>query len=82
MNYGGWRALRAELRLTDGSRAACHPLVRSIATPSGELMAEVVELGRGRPEEFAAQRAEIAGRFVLVRHELMFAAGTIHRRRK
>jgi aminopeptidase YwaD len=45
-------------------------------------MAEVVDLGRGTPEEFAAQRAEIAGRFVLVRHELMFAAGTIHRRRK
>src|SRR3981081_47820 len=45
-------------------------------------MAEVVDLGRGTPEEFAAHWAEIAGRFVLVRHELMFAAGTIHRRRK
>src|SRR5580704_4312331 len=82
VNYGGWRALRAELRLTDGSRSACHPLVRSVATPSGGLTAEVVDLGRGTPEEFAAHRAEIAGRFVLVRHELMFAAGTIHRRRK
>jgi hypothetical protein len=82
VNYGGWRALRAGLRLADGSRAACHPLVRSVATPSEGLTAEVVDLGRGTPEEFAAHRAEIAGRFVLVRHELMFAAGTIHRRRK
>jgi len=82
VNYGGWRALRAELRLADGSSAACHPLVRSVATPLEGLTAEVVDLGRGTPEEFAAQRAEIAGRFVLVRHELMFAAGTIHRRRK
>jgi aminopeptidase YwaD len=82
VNYGGWRVLRAELHLDDGSRAACHPLVRSVATPSEGLTAEVVDLGRGTPEEFAAHWAEIAGRFVLVRHELMFAAGTIHRRRK
>jgi aminopeptidase YwaD len=82
VNYGGWRALRSELRLADGSRAACHPLVRSVATPSKGLTAEVVDLGRGTAEEFAAHWAEIAGRFVLVRHELMFAAGTIHRRRK
>jgi aminopeptidase YwaD len=82
VNYGGWRALRAELRLADSIQAACHPLVRSVATPSEGLTAEVVDLGRGTPEEFAAHRAEIAGRFVLVRHELMFAAGTIHRRRK
>jgi aminopeptidase YwaD len=74
VNYGGWRALGAELRLADGSRAACHPLVRSVATPSEGLTAEVVDLGRGTPDEFAAHWAEIAGRFVLVRHELMFAA--------
>jgi hypothetical protein len=74
--------LRAELRLAGGSRAPCHPLVRSVATPPEGLTAEVVDLGRGTPEEFAAHRGEIAGRFVLVRHELMFAAGTIHRRRK
>src|ERR1700704_3868325 len=37
VNYGGWRALRAELRLTDGRRAACHPLLGSGATPSEGL---------------------------------------------
>src|SRR5260370_35943281 len=62
--------------------AACHPLVRTIATPPGGLTAEVMDLGRGPPEEFESHAADIKGRIVLVRHELMFAAGTIHRRRK
>ena len=80
--YNGWSAKRAALRLADGTMAACHPLVRTIATAKDGLTAEVVDLGRGTPEEFAEHAAEIGGRIVLVRHELMFAAGTIHRRRK
>jgi hypothetical protein len=80
--YTGWRAVKAQLVLGDGTRAACHPLVRSVATPAAGLTAEVVDLGRGTPEEFAAHRADLAGRIALVRHELMFVAGTIHRRRK
>ena len=80
--YNGWRARRATLRLPDGAMAACHPLVRTIATAKGGLSAEVIDLGRGTPEEFAEHAADIDGRIVLVRHELMFAAGTIHRRRK
>jgi len=82
VRYGGWRAVKAELRLFDGVLAACHPLVRSTPTAAGGLKAEVIDLGRGTPEEFEAHREEIRGRIVLVRHELMFAAGTIHRRRK
>ena len=82
VHYQGWRARDARLVLADGSVAPCHPLVRSVATPPGGVTAEVVDLGRGTPEEFAAHRGELAGRIALVRHELMFAAGTIHRRRK
>ncbi len=82
VSYGGWRAKRATLRLGDGAMAACHPLVRTIATPKDGLTAEVVDLGRGTPDEFEAHANDIKGRIVLVRHELMFAAGTIHRRRK
>jgi aminopeptidase YwaD len=82
VSYGGWRAVKSELRLSNGMLAACHPLVRSTPTASGGLTAEVIDLGRGTPEEFDVHRQEIAGRIVLVRHELMFAAGTIHRRRK
>jgi aminopeptidase YwaD len=80
--YEGWRARDGRLVLPDGSAAPCHPLVRSVATPAAGITAEVVDLGRGTPEEFDAHRAELAGRIALVRHELMFAAGTIHRRRK
>ena len=80
--YNGWRATKAQLRMSDGATVPCHPLVRTIATAKGGLTAEVIDLGRGTPEEFAAHADDIAGRIVLVRHELMFAAGTIHRRRK
>ena len=80
--YGGWRATKAVLTLGDGGQVPCHPLVRTIATGKGGLTAEVIDLGRGTPDEFEAHAAEIKGRIVLVRHELMFAAGTIHRRRK
>jgi aminopeptidase YwaD len=80
--YGGWRAKTASLRLPDGTLAPCHPLVRTIATPRDGLSAQVIDLGRGTPDEFESHAADIRGRIVLVRHELMFAAGTIHRRRK
>ena len=82
VTYGGWTARHASLRLPGGEQVACHALLSSVATPAGGLTAEVVDLGRGTPEEFAAHTGDIRGRIVLVRHELMFAAGTIHRRRK
>ena len=80
--YGGWSPRAATVTLAGGAKTPCQPLVRSVATPPGGLEAEVVDLGRGTPEEFAAHAADIKGRIVLVRHELMFVAGTIHRRRK
>ena len=57
--YGGWRAKRASLKLADGTTAACHPLVRTIATPPGGLIAEVIDLARGTPEEFDAHAGDI-----------------------
>lgn len=83
VRYGGWRATASRLELLSerGVATPCHPLVRTRAT-DGALEAEVVDLGRGTPEEFAAHAAEIGGRIALVRHEYMFAAGTLHRRRK
>jgi hypothetical protein len=81
--YGGWRAEECTLELLDdGTALPCHPLVRTRATPPEGLTAEVVDLGRGAPEDFAAQAAAIPGRIVLVRHEYMFAPEHIHRRRK
>jgi aminopeptidase YwaD len=80
--YSGWSALRSSLLLDRGTPAPVHALTGSIATPREGLTAEVVDLGRGTSEEFAEHGAEIQGRIVLVRHEPMFVAGTIHRRRK
>lgn len=80
--YRGWKATEAELTGPDGMTHPVHPLVRSAASPPGGVEAEVLDLGRGTAEEFDAHRAEIPGRIVLVRHELMFAPGTIHRRIK
>jgi aminopeptidase YwaD len=81
VQYGGWSAQSARLEI-EGRALPCHPLVRSVGTPPEGLIAEVVDLGRGTPDEFAAHAPDLPGRIALVRHELMFAAGTIHRRRK
>jgi aminopeptidase YwaD len=80
--YGGWSAKHASLRLPNGQWVSCHALLRSVATPQAGLTAEVVDLGRGTLDEFTAHAQDIGGRIALVRHELMFSAGTIHRRRK
>ena len=82
VSYGGWRALDSELTGPGGASYPMNPLVRSAATPVEGVEAEVLDLGRGTPEEFDAHAHEIPGRIVLVRHELMFAPGTIHRRFK
>lgn len=80
--YEGWSALSWSLKGPGGNEHVCHPLVRTVGTLPEGLEAEVVDLGRGTPDEFEAHRNEIPGRIALVRHELMFAAGTIHRRKK
>ncbi|MEM1131139.1 MAG: M28 family peptidase [Pseudomonadota bacterium] len=80
--YEGWRAVSSRLTGPDGQVHPLHPLVRSAPTPVGGIRAEVIDLGRGTAEEFAAHAPEIPGRIALVRHELMFAPGTIHRRQK
>jgi aminopeptidase YwaD len=82
VHYIGWHANRCELYGPGGRLLDCHPLVRSAPTPPDGLDAEVIDLGRGTTEEFAAHAHEIPGRIVLVRHELMFSPGTIHRRLK
>ena len=48
--YNGWTPRSAALRLPGGTMAACHPLVRTIATGKDGLTAEVIDLGRGTPD--------------------------------
>lgn len=80
--YRGWSARPGGLVLPSGALAAANPLLRSVPTPPGGLESEVIDLGRGSMDDFAANAGALRGRIVLVRHELMFAAGTIHRRVK
>lgn len=82
--YLGWSRGEAVLERLDGGGAAfpCIPLVRSPATSPEGLTADLIDLGRGTEEDFAAAGDAIAGRIVMVRHEYMFAACTVHRRHK
>jgi len=80
--YDGWAAISGAINLENGACLTANPLLRSVSTPPAGLEAEVIDLGRGTPDEFATHRHDIAGRIVLVRHELMFAAGTVHRKMK
>ncbi len=80
--YLGWDREPARLTLADGRSVPACALGRSPATPPGGLKAEVIDLGRGTPADFALAAHEIRGRIVLVRHEYYMASGHIHRRRK
>jgi hypothetical protein len=80
--YDGWLRESCGLAGPAGQSLSAHSLVWSPPTPPGGLTAEVVDLGRGTPEDFAANAADIPGRIVLVRHEYMFATGHVHRRFK
>jgi hypothetical protein len=82
--YSGWTRESCELRrLTpDPLSLHAHALVRSPSTPAGGIECEVVDLGRGALEGFERRKSAIPGRFVLVRHEFMFATTHIHRRVK
>jgi len=83
--YDGWRCLSSGLELLEGGQAvplACRPLLRSASTGPDGLVATVLDLGLGRPDDFARAAGEIAGKIVLVRHEYPFSPGHLHRRRK
>jgi len=67
--YGGLAAKRATLRLSDGALAACHPLVRTIATPKDGLTGRSDRSWPRTPEEFSGACPAISGRIVLVRHD-------------
>jgi aminopeptidase YwaD len=82
VTYAGWRCSAATLTREDGTPLACNPLLGSLSTPPQGIDAEVIDLGRGTPEDFARDAHDIAGRFVLVRHEYPFSATHVHRRRK
>ena len=73
VRYAGWTCHDARLtEFATGRDLAVTPL----------LALEVVDCGRGGPEEIARAGAAVRGRAVLVRHGYPFAPWTIHRRVK
>jgi aminopeptidase YwaD len=56
----------------------CTPLPGT-ASAAG-LVAEVLDLGLGRAEDFERHASCVRGRIVMVRHEYPFATGHVHRR--
>ncbi|WP_305983702.1 M28 family peptidase [Roseibium sp. MMSF_3544] len=81
-HHVGWQALNARLSVNGDADALCHPLVRAEPTPPEGIEAEVVDLGRGLPEDFKASGADLNGKIAMVGHEVMFSSDTFHRRKK
>ena len=82
--YAGWRCRNSSLALLAPATTplACKPLLRSASTPAEGLVGEVIDLGQGRTEDFAAAGGGVRGKFALVRHEYPFSPRHMHRRRK
>jgi aminopeptidase YwaD len=81
VDYPGWRCRMAQLTSsTTGSAFQCMPLLG--AASAAGVVAEVLDLGLGRVEDFERHANRIRGRIVMVRHEYPFASGHVHRRVK
>ena len=81
VEYPGWRCRTAQLtNAMTGVSLQCTPLLGT-ASAAG-LVAEVLDLGLGRPEDFERHANRIRGRIVMVRNEYPFATGHVHRRVK
>jgi len=81
VSYPGWRCRAAQLiDVRTGVSFPCAPLLATTSTAG--IVADVLDLGLGRRDDFARHANRIRGRIVLVRHEYPFAPGHVHRRVK
>jgi aminopeptidase YwaD len=81
VDYPGWRCRAAQLTgVTTGVAFLCTPLLGT--APAAGLVAEVLDLGLGRREDFERHENRIRDRIVMVRHEYPFASAHVHRRIK
>lgn len=79
--YAGWICHGASLtHLASGQRLDAIPLLGTARTGGVEL--EVLDLGRGTPEQIQAAGDHVRGRAVMVMHEYPFSTSTVHRRVK
>ena len=81
VDYPGWRCRTAQLvSATTGVSFQCTPLLGTASAAA--VVAEVLDLGLGRRDDFERHTDRVRGRIVMVRHEYPFAAGHVHRRVK
>jgi len=81
VDYPGWRCRAAQLTSAmTGVALPCTPLLGT-ASAAG-IVAEVLDLGLGRHEDFERHADRIRGRIVMVRHEYPFTSAHVHRRVK
>jgi aminopeptidase YwaD len=81
VDYPGWTCRMA--RLTDASTNVSFPCTPLLGTASAAgIVADVLDLGLGRPEDFERHAHDIRGRVVMVAHEYPFATSHVHRRVK
>src|SRR6516162_2370248 len=81
VDYPGWRCRAAQLTSAmTGVALPCTPLLGT-ASAAG-IVAEVLDLGLGRHEDFERHANRIWGRIVMVRHEYPFTSAHVHRRVK
>jgi aminopeptidase YwaD len=83
--YVGWQRGACQAQLVAPLKLplpSAQSLVYSPGTPEGGLRSEVVDVGVGSKEEFAAHQAEIAGRVVLASSASSPEGQRIHRREK
>lgn len=83
VTYTGWTCSRAILQLAATSAPLeATALLCSGDTPADGLELEVVDCGRGTPDDIRAVGDRLRGQAALVRHDYMFATTTVHRRVK
>ena len=82
--YDGWTLDTVRVATADGADIPAMSLIGSVPTPGGVggTVLDVLDLGRGTPDDIALAGAAVRGRAILVRHEYTFAPGAMHRRAK
>lgn len=78
--YDGWSSTEAWIEVA-GQRHTVMPLPGSPST-AGIVTLEIVDAGRGTPEELEALGDRLKGKAVVVTHEYMFSGEHVHRSRK
>ncbi|WP_181969717.1 M28 family peptidase [Paraburkholderia sp. DHOC27] len=78
-----WCTTRSRLTfVSNGESFECQPMLRTVPTPAEGLTGTVLDLGRGRAEDYANIGDAAIGKILLVEHEYPFSPTHVHRREK